>query len=496
MGPERPPREGLRFLLRASLASLFIVLATAGAVATAALLAIKEEIAVPADAPPPIETKEVTKAEAGEPQTILVLGSDRRWGDRKAGIKPRSDTMMLLRLDPDQDATAVLSIPRDLKVSIPGHGTDKINASYSLGGPNLTARTVKDVLGIKIHHIVNVNFRGFREAVNALGCVFVDVDRRYYHSNAGLPQSQHYAEIDIDPGYQRLCGQQALDYARFRHADSDIVRAARQQDFLRAAKDQISTSSLVDDRGELIRIFNRNTQTDPDLRSVSGALKLLKLGLFSAGHPVREIPFPAEFAGDPETGQFVVASADGIRRTRWRFLHATPPSRPRKARPLTRKAERGTTSTARLRNARRQGEDLAAPIVAKRRISFPFYFPRRLTPEGYYTNVQPSPRVYSLRDRGGRKHRAYRMVVVQSEDEGQYYGIQGTTWRTPPALAHPSGRKRVHGRTLLLFRDGKRLRYVAWKRKDAVYWVSNSLSLSLTNAQMEGIAGSLTRFRP
>jgi hypothetical protein len=105
--------------------------------------------------------------------------------------------------------------------------------------------------------------------------------------------------------------------------------------------------------------------------------------------------------------------------------------------------------------------------------------------------MQPNPRVYSLRDRAGKAHRAYRLVIVQNELEGQYYGIQGMTWTKPPLLAHPTGVRRVNGRKLLLFQDGSKLRFVAWKRKDAVYWVSNSLSLGLTNDQMIGIAASL-----
>src|SRR6201746_1652047 len=87
--------------------------------------------------------------------------------------------------------------PRDLKVLIPGYGINKINAAYSLGGADLTAKTIKSLFGedFKINHIINVNFGGFREVVDELGCVYADVDRRYYHSNLGLPVSQHYAEI-------------------------------------------------------------------------------------------------------------------------------------------------------------------------------------------------------------------------------------------------------------------------------------------------------------
>lgn len=489
---EHPPREGLRLLLRGLGGALLIMLLAAGATATAGLLAV-DDLAKRISQAPEIKHAAVDEAPPGKPQTILVLGSDRRWVDRKDRNAARSDTIMLIRLDPGQAATSVLSVPRDLKVDIPGHGTDKINAAYSLGGPALTLRTLKSLLGIKINHVVNVNFRGFRDAVDAVGCVYVDIDRRYYHSNAGLPVSQRYAEIDIQPGYQRLCGQDALDYVRFRHADSDIVRAARQQDFLRAAKDQISTSSLIDKRGKLVDIFGRSTQSDHALRTSSGLLKLLKLAIFSAGHPVREIQFPAQFAGDAQTGQFVVASPDQIQATVRRFLHpGKAPARPRPVGRLTRRST-GRRSSARLIDARRRGEDLVAPAVAKRRLrGLRMYFPRMLTPEGRYTTLQPSPRVYTIRDRAGKPHRAYRLVVLQNELEGQYYGIEGTTWRSPPLLAHATGRVRAGGRTLLLYRDGRRLRFVAWKRKDAVYWVSNSLSLGLTNDQMIGIAASLT----
>ncbi len=98
---------------------------------------------------------------------------------------------------------------------------------------------------------------------------------------------------------------------------------------------------------------------------------------------------------------------------------------------------------------RREGEDLAAGLVAKDAIDFPFYVPSKLTAQGRYTTVQPSPRAYQLRDRAEREHDAYRIVVVQNELEGQYYGIQGTTWRTPPFLAKPTGTREVRGRELL-----------------------------------------------
>ncbi|HMJ35937.1 MAG TPA: LCP family protein [Baekduia sp.] len=510
---DRAPREGLRFLLRAAGSLTLIVLLSAAATATAGLLQIKKELETPKGAPPPLKSKEVTEAPPGQPQTILVLGSDRRWSDLKRNnpklsksVAARSDTILLIRMDPRQEATAVLSIPRDLKVLIPGYGINKINAAYSLGGPDLTAKTIKSLFGtdFKINHIVNVNFQGFRQVVDALGCVYADVDRRYYHSNLGLPVSAHYAEIDVQPGYQELCGQRALDYVRFRHADSDIVRAARQQDFLRAAKDQLSTSSLIDERGKLIQILKKNTQTDDSLRSVKGALKLAKLGIFSAGHPVAQIKFPPVYSGDAATGEYVEASATTLQKLRDQFFHASPEVKKQPKTTKKTKAAKGTSGTARaakakLTRARTQGENLVARTVASHRLGFRMYFPLRLTPNGRYastvkdgTTTDPSPRVYTLRDRAGHPHRAYRLVVLENLQEGSYYGVQGTDWLTPPLLANPTSTTTVNGRRLLLFKAGSRLRYVAWKRKDAVYWVSNSLTLTLSNAQMLGIAGSMT----
>ena len=513
---ERPPREGLQFLARAFGTVLLIVLLTAGATATGSLLTLKEEL-TPDDAPPPIKTEDgpspVEKPKPGKPQTILILGSDRRWSDLKKNnpalkqsVPARSDTILLIRMDAKQAATVVMSIPRDLKVLIPGYGINKINAAYSLGGPTLTAKTIKSLFGedFKINHIVNVNFSGFREVVDALGCVYADVDRRYYHSNLGLPVSAHYAEIDIEPGYQQLCGQRALDYVRFRHADSDLVRAARQQDFLRAAKDQLSTSSLIGQRSKLIKIMQKNTQTDENLHSVKGVLTLAKLAIFSADQPVVQLKFPPVYSGDAETGEYVEASEPTLARLRDQFFHGAPKAKSSKKPSSSTSSKKAKSGNSRIKNAkvvsaRTAGEDLVARTVASHRLGFRMYFPTQLTTSGRYastvkdgTTVDPTPRVYTIRDRADKPRKAYRLVVMENQQEGSYYGIQGTSWTSPPLLAHPTSTTTVRGKKLYLYKSGSRLRYVAYKRKNAVYWVSNSLQMTLSNAQMLAIASSFT----
>jgi LCP family protein required for cell wall assembly len=472
---------------------LLMIVLTAGASATAGLLAIKQ---VAQRIPKIKQDVPVAPAKPGKPQTLMLLGSDRRYKDRNVKNAARSDTIMLVRLDPKQEATTLLSIPRDLKVLIPGYGYDKINAAYSVGGPKLTLETVKQLLGIKINHVINVNFSGFRKAVDLVGCVYVDVDRRYYHTNAGLAAAAQYAEINIHPGYQKLCGKRALDYVRFRHSDSDLVRAARQQDFLRQAKDQISSSSLIHHTGKLLDIFTKSTEADRQLATTVGLERLLKLTLFSAGHPVRQVPFPAQFVqGTLANGtpiDYVAADPAAVAETVDRFLHGAPAKKP--VRKHRRRHRARTRVPSLLVNVRKAIAAYVAPAAAKHKLGFPIFYPTRATAAARPSNVD-SPRLYSVRDRAGRRHHAYRLVFIQNEVEGQYFGIEGIDWQAPPLLAHPTSERTVNRRRLLLFREGDRLRTVAWRTSRATYWVSNTLGNSLTNDQMIGIAATAQPFR-
>jgi LCP family protein required for cell wall assembly len=456
-------------------------------VATAVLLEVKKDADIFAREQIPIPNIEgaLDGVSAGGPQTILVLGSDRRFADIKAKNPVRSDTMMLVRLDPSKGATAVMNIPRDLKVTIPGHGEDKINAAYALGGPTLSVKTVRSLLHIPINHVVNVNFGGFRKAVDRLHCVYVDVDRKYFNDNnppfGGGPD---YATIDVKAGYQRLCGQDALDYVRYRHFDSDLVRAARQQDFLRQAKDQIGVSRIFGDREALLKIFGKYTQTD--IRGTTAILRLLKLVAQSASHPVQEIHFPGD-AGPT----YVTTTPSRLKKAVHDFLNAKGSSGPRgKAAPAKnaprRKRTAGVPSGLVLNKT--LGEDQAANIATE--VGFPVYYPKLMPARGNYRT--PDNRAYNIYDRGHHKYRAYRIVGFAG-DIGQYYGVEGTTWSSPPLLDNPSETRMLNGRKFELFFDGGRLRLVAYRSKKAVYWVSNTLLQTLTNQQMLALAQSLTR---
>jgi polyisoprenyl-teichoic acid--peptidoglycan teichoic acid transferase len=418
---------------------------------------------------------ELAQADPGKPQTILLLGSDTRAKGARdyegAKARGRSDTMMLVRLDPDQPQIPVLSLPRDLKVQIPGHGVDKLNAAYAFGGVKLTLRTIKQFTGLRVNHVVNVDFRGFRKAINALGCVYVDVDRRYFNNNSS---GERYATIDINPGYQKLCDQDALDYVRYRHTDNDLIRAARQQDFLRQMKAQIGLNKIIRDRKELIKIFGKYTQSDIGSRKT--VLRLVKLIALSASHPIHQIHFTADSLGDKNG--FVTASSEETHRLADEFLGAVSPADQASARKKKKRSKRA--GPVRLVDSSGTGKDQALQLVNQHAKGLDIYYPRQLTPGAQF--IAP-PRYYTLRGKRRRKFRAYRMVIGYG-DIGEYYGLQGTTWTRPPILNGPSEDRKVGGRKVRIFYDGQRVRLVSWKAHGAVYWISNTLSQKLNLQQM------------
>jgi LCP family protein required for cell wall assembly len=478
---------------RFALAALVVVLSSAATVATAALLELKDDVSIfteGSDGKPVVPPGALDGVDAGGPQTILLLGSDQRYVDIKAKNPVRSDTIILLRLDPSKGATTVMSLPRDLKVHIPGHGFDKLNAAYAIGGPGLAVKTIRTLLKtVPINHVVNVNFGGFRRAVDRLGCVYTDVDRRYFNDNSPpFGGGGDYATIDVKAGYQKLCGQDALDFVRYRHFDTDLVRAARQQQFLADAKDQIGVGKLFSDRKALLRIFGRYTQTD--ITSRNAILRLLKLAFESARNPVQEVRFPGDITGD-----YVTVTDANLTATTRRFMNATPPAKPKrtpapKKKKATKKGKATTVLPPGMQVAGQGAQDEAVLLAVK--LPFSVYYPKAAISGA--SMLPDHTRAYDIFDRGGHKYRAYRMVF-KTTLLGQYYGVEGTNWEGPPILDNPSERRRIGGRSYELFFDGSRLRMVSWRSGKAVYWISNTLLSSLGNQQMLALATSVGRIR-
>jgi LCP family protein required for cell wall assembly len=258
-----PPRRSRRSLVLTALGWVaMVVVVCATGVAGGAYLYLHESVAAvaPRSADVKVTARRLDLPVAGQPATALVIGYDQRAGDAK-GTPSRSDTLMLLRANPKNETISLLSFPRDLRAELvcPGGATftGKINAAYANCGAKGTLETVRKLTGVPINYLITVNFRGFRQLVDKLGGIWMDVDRRYLNTQSG---PSGYATINLQPGYQRLGGYQALDFVRFRHTDSDLYRNARQQLFVRSLKDQIRTGFSLTKLPKVIKVLTSNIE--------------------------------------------------------------------------------------------------------------------------------------------------------------------------------------------------------------------------------------------
>lgn len=437
--------------------------------------------------------------EAGEPRTILLVGSDKRSKastDGQQSSSARADTMMLVRLDPELGAMAVLSIPRDTKVEIPvkggGFRTGKINEAYADGGIKGTIDTVQRFLDVEINHYVITQFGAFSRGVNKLGCFYQDIDRTYFNDNSrGV---DNYATIDVKAGYQLLCGQDTLDWVRYRHTDSDFVRGQRQQDFLRSAKAQLKLGDLLGQRDELLHITRTYVQTD--VRSAGDILSVAKAAADSRRQPVRSV----RFRGESDAGaSFVTVSEANRQRMSREFTRLTEAKEPA--------VENKDVETARKKTAQKQPQKKGlAPGLIKtpndgQRADFvdaeftlaagnlPLLYPGVRLAKGGYDPIEPV-RVYDIVSRTKQKFPSYRLTFSYGEF-GQYWGVQGTTWKNPPILNERHRTIERGGRKLRLYTAGSRYRLIAWQSGEGTYWISNTLGNLLTNRQMLDIASGM-----
>jgi LCP family protein required for cell wall assembly len=318
------PRSRGGMVWRIFAAAVIVIGSCAAAVATAGLLQV-DTLITDISVHTGFVSKQVHVPKPGKPQTLLLIGSDHRFG--ASFREANTDTMLLLRLNSASSTINVLSIPRDLEVDVPGYGTEKLNAAYSQGGYSLLIKTIRDDVfpGFYPNHVIDTNFQGFSDIVDAIGCVYSDVDHRYYNDSA----LTDYSSIDIQPGYQRLCGDNqsvsgALPFVRFRHTDSDIVRNARQQDFLRWAKDGYPISKLISNRNRLLLILGKHSTLDRGLQTKDGLINLFDLVAFSDGDTLKQITFPAILPSADVTGpSYVTAESAAEQAAYRRFLTPT-----------------------------------------------------------------------------------------------------------------------------------------------------------------------------
>ena len=197
-----------------------------------------------------------------QPMNVLVMATDVHYtyknGKRVMGLNGNTDTMMLVRMDPAQEQVRILSIPRDTRVPIPGHGTFKINAANPYGGPPLAAQVVANLLGVNVDRYLLINSRAVVQLVDALGGidVYVPKNLRYRDRAGGL-------YINLQKGQNHLDGKAAHDFLRFRHDElGDIGRVQRQQAFMQALMAQFLTPATLLKAPELLQVAQENLETN------------------------------------------------------------------------------------------------------------------------------------------------------------------------------------------------------------------------------------------
>lgn len=447
--------------------------------------------------------------------TFLLVGSDIRPGEDDYG---RSDTVILARVDPDQGTVSLLSLPRDLLVPIPGYGSNKLNAAYSYGGPALLIKTLREWLGVKIDHYFQVDFDGFGAIVDELGGVYLPIDQRYYHSNAGLSGLATYSEIDLKPGYQHLNAYDALAWVRYRHGDTDFLRAARQQIFLREvgrqADQQRSSLSSVK---ELLKVVSKEAISDLD--NVPEALKLANTLRGISSDKINRVTIEATSAiiggeydliaseqqkaealkrwSDPEsvtstqqerpsasewgrgsTQLFDLASALAprsgllqvpLREARSEWVERLEENRSRKL------------SDDKVREKQEQAGLVSNPADALLSGSNASCSPQELPPDYYWPDEarndyeledQPATALYATRSSG------YSVLWMWAD------------WDDPPILDSPTDQVTIDGENYQLYWESGALRQIAWRQKHEWVWITNTLSNELTPDQMIALAKS------
>jgi LCP family protein required for cell wall assembly len=321
--PEPPPRSGwatVRTVFAWAFVALLVVVGSAGG---GAYLWFHESVAEVVASTPDVKVaaKRLDVALPGQPATALVIGYDKRASEGK-GVQSRSDTVMLVRADPDTKSISMLSFPRDLFVQIhcPGKSAfgARINNAYAYCGSKGTLETVRKLTNLPINYLITVNFRGFRQLVDAIGGVWLDVDRRYFNDRGG---DFGYATINLFPGYQKLGGYQTLDFVRYRHTDSDLYRVARQQLFVRAFKEQIKSSTGLLDLPRVIKTITKNVEVGVGGNAELDGETVLDYAFFAYSLPPGHF-FQSKIEGLEDTAAFdVVAPTENIQKAVQEFSH-------------------------------------------------------------------------------------------------------------------------------------------------------------------------------
>jgi LCP family protein required for cell wall assembly len=444
--------------------------------------------------PVKVAPKVLAPTSKGAPETLLLIGNDERpapRGNPAGAVLPHSNEMLLVRIDPSQPTVSMLSIPRELQVSFTAPNgeliTNRINSAYTYGfedgggtsgGVKLMLETIKNVFGLTVNHVFVTNFSKFKRAVDEMGCVYMTVDKRYYHVNE--PEGEQYFEINLQPGYQRLCGKQALEFVANRHESTSLIRDARDQRFLLEVKAEYG-ATLFESREKFERILGKAMETD--LHGEGEVLQLLELLVESAGKPVRQVPFHVTLLPTVDT-----ATPEQINEAVQSFLNGTAAISTRtvdQAIDAARPRPHAHAGVPALSLAPTSGEELAQARSASPQLPFALEYPRLRDIDA---EAEPDTlRLYDVRNQQGRLHPIY-VIVIDRGGLGEYYDVQGSNWSDPPLLSDPSQTDQIGSRTYSLYYAGEQIRTIAWHEGGAAYWIQNTLTNGIGPHEMLAMA--------
>ena len=218
----------------------------------------------------PVEKKQSEELlTAKDKATIMIMGVDER--DDDVG---RSDTLMIASIDPKTNQASLLSVPRDTRVKIKGHGFDKVNAAYAYGKEKLSQDTVENLLGVSIDHYVIINTKSFKKIIDAIGGIDIDVPKRMHYEDPW--DDDGGLIIDFHPGMQHMDGAKAVTYVRYRDEEGDLGRIRRQQDFVRAFMEKLVSPSIIPKLPTVIKEVMGSLETDLSFRQLLEFVGTLK----------------------------------------------------------------------------------------------------------------------------------------------------------------------------------------------------------------------------
>ena len=431
-----------------------------------------------------------TVPESPGAMNILLLGSDTR-SDIVEGS--RSDTVILVHVDPANNYLSMLSFPRDLRVEIEGYGTHKLNWAFAEEGPELTIEVVQQITGVDIDHYLEVPLQTFIDMTYRLGGVYVEVDRRYYNNN------ELWEKIDLQPGYQLLGGNDALDFCRFRHdRNADFGRMERQQRFLSGLRQQAKGWDLGFKLPGLVGAFFDNVITD---MTTNDFIELAWWGVGMDGERIRQVSLRG--MSKLSSGVTLVFWEPEDMAEAVQALLTPPGAAPVVSEVLEPELVTTTTTTVAppvlpvgatpdsIPNAtiwRKVAEAASFAVQA------PAYVPEDFR---ISTRSKTYARFYDIDTGGGlqpalvmlyQNRRAGEAGEVKLQEE--FINITQTTWLDAPA-ASPGRQVTYNGTVFTVVGSAGRVERIWWKSDGVLYWVSNTLARVASEAELLAMAESM-----